>query len=42
MNRREFLKVSCMAGLTVFLSGCGLSAMADEKKVGAKGKRIGR
>lgn len=35
MNRREFLKVSCMAGLTVFLSGCGLSAMADEKKVGA-------
>ncbi|MBR2215736.1 MAG: flavodoxin family protein [Selenomonadaceae bacterium] len=35
MNRREFVKISCMAGLTVFLSGCGLSAMEDEKKAGA-------
>ena len=33
MNRREFLKVTCMGSITVFLSGCGLSALAgDETK----------
>ena len=30
MNRREFLKVSGMGTLTLFLSGCGLSALAGE------------
>lgn len=32
MNRREFLKVSGMGTLTLFLSGCGLSALAGEKE----------
>lgn len=33
MNRREFLKVIGMGSITVFLSGCGLSALAgDETK----------
>lgn len=30
MNRREFIKVGSMGALTLFLSGCGLSALADE------------
>ena len=33
MNRREFLKIGCMAGMTVFLAGCGLSAAADGNTV---------
>ena len=32
MNRREFLKVSGMGAMTLFLSGCGLFALADDKK----------
>lgn len=32
MNRREFLKVSGMSTLTLFLSGCGLSALAGDKE----------
>lgn len=31
MNRRDFLKVSGMGTLTLFLSGCGLFALAGEK-----------
>lgn len=30
MNRREFLKIGGMGALTLFLSGCGLSALAGE------------
>ncbi|MBR4695001.1 MAG: flavodoxin family protein [Selenomonadaceae bacterium] len=30
MNRREFIKVGSMGALTLFFSGCGLSALADE------------
>ena len=33
MNRREFLKISGMGAFTLFLSGCGLSALADDGKV---------
>ena len=33
MNRREFLKVSGMGALTLFLSGCGLAAAPAEKKI---------
>ena len=29
MNRREFLKVTTAGAITLFLSGCGLSALAD-------------
>lgn len=32
MDRREFLKVSGMGALTLFLSGCGLSALAEKKE----------
>ena len=32
MNRREFLKISGMGALTLFLSGCGLAAATVEKK----------
>ncbi|MBQ4152265.1 MAG: flavodoxin family protein [Schwartzia sp.] len=32
MNRREFLKISGMGALTLFLSGCGLTAATVEKK----------
>lgn len=32
MNRRHFLKVVSAGAMTLFLSGCGLSALADEKK----------
>ena len=36
MNRRDFLKLGGMGALTVFLSGCGLSAlMGTEKTSGA-------
>ena len=31
MNRRNFLKAVGTGALTLFLSGCGLSALADEK-----------
>ena len=31
MNRREFLKVVSTGTITLFLSGCGLTAMADDK-----------
>lgn len=31
MNRREFIKISGAGALTVFLSGCGLTALMDEK-----------
>ena len=31
MNRRSFLKVAGAGALTLFLSGCGLSALADTK-----------
>jgi len=31
MNRREFLKVVSMGTMTLFLSGCGLTAVADER-----------
>ena len=33
MNRREFLKISGMGAFTLFLSGCGLAALGDDKKV---------
>lgn len=32
MYRREFLKISGVGAMTLFLSGCGLSAIADDKK----------
>lgn len=32
MNRREFLKISGMGALTLFLSGCGLATATVEKK----------
>ena len=32
MYRREFLKISGAGAMTLFLSGCGLSALADDKK----------
>ena len=45
MNRREFLKVSGMGTLTLFLSGCGLSALAgkaeNESKIPEKGSVSG-
>lgn len=36
MDRRDFLKTSGMGALTLFLSGCGLLALADEKKSAGK------
>ena len=36
VNRREFLKIGGVGAITFFLSGCGLSALADEKKAPAK------
>ena len=32
MNRREFLKISGMGAFTLFLSGCGLAALGENKK----------
>ena len=32
MNRREFLKLTGMGAMTVFLSGCGLSALTGQEK----------
>lgn len=32
MDRREFLKISGAGAMTLFLSGCGLSALADDTK----------
>ena len=32
MNRRDFLKVSGMGAITLFLSGCGLFGLADDSK----------
>ncbi len=37
MNRREFLKLTGMGAMTIFLSGCGLSAMLDGQDDKAKG-----
>ena len=31
MNRRDFIKISGAGALTVFLSGCGLTALMDEE-----------
>lgn len=36
MNRRNFLKVFSIGAATLFLSGCGLSAAADEKNISAQ------
>ena len=45
MNRRDFLKVSGMGAITLFLSGCGLLGLADDSKkvnaVPAKGSVSG-
>ena len=32
MNRREFLKLTGMGAMTVFLSGCGLSALTGQER----------
>ena len=32
MNRRDFLRVVGIGSMTLFLSGCGLSAVADDKQ----------
>jgi len=32
MNRRDFLKIGGMGAFTLFLSGCGLSALGEDKK----------
>ena len=37
MNRREFLKLTGMGAMTIFLSGCGLSALLDGQEDKAKG-----
>ena len=37
MNRREFLKLTGMGAMTIFLSGCGLSALLDGQKDKAQG-----
>ena len=36
MNRREFLKVVGLGSMTLFLSGCGLNAVAEENQTKAK------
>ena len=36
MNRREFLKVVGLGSMTLFLSGCGLNAVADDKQTEVK------
>ena len=36
MNRRDFLKVVSFGSITLFMSGCGLSAMADDTKAESK------
>ena len=36
MNRRDFLRVVGIGSMTLFLSGCGLNASADEKHTEAK------
>ena len=36
MDRREFLKIVSVGAATLFLSGCGLSAAADNKNTSAK------
>ena len=36
MNRREFLKISGMGAMTLFLSGCGLAAVSGDRKSEAK------
>lgn len=42
MKRREFLKISGLGTLTLFLSGCGLPALGEDKdKVPAKGSVSG-
>ncbi len=33
MNRREFLKLTGMGAMTVFLSGCGLSALTGQERM---------
>lgn len=38
MNRREFLKLSGMGAMTIFLSGCGRSALLDGQDGKAQGK----
>ena len=32
MKRREFLKLTGMGAMTIFLSGCGLSALLGQEK----------
>ncbi len=33
MDRRDFLKIASFGAISLFLSGCGISAAADEKKL---------
>ncbi len=30
MNRREFIKMGMLGSMTLFLSGCGMSALAED------------
>ena len=36
MNRREFLRVVGIGSMTLFLSGCGLNAVAGDNQTKAK------
>lgn len=41
MDRRNFLKVLSVGAATLFLSGCGIAAVADDKSVAAESKISG-
>jgi multimeric flavodoxin WrbA len=41
MDRRNFLKVLSVGAATLFLSGCGIAAVADDKTVAAESKISG-
>ncbi len=41
MERRNFLKVLSVGAATLFLSGCGIAAVADDKNVAAESKISG-
>lgn len=45
MNRREFIKMGMLGSMTLFLSGCGMSALAEDTSKTqdiSKRKYIGR
>ncbi len=41
MNRREFLKISGIGAMTLFMSGCGARSLVEKSEFAAMAYKIG-